>query len=99
MTGFKEIVGNISKLDVEWVCSAMGLPLNAFSGEDGLDPRYAALCSLDSLDVEACPGSGKTTLLVAKLAILANRWQPKQQGICVISHTNAARLEIGERLS
>lgn len=99
MTGFKEIVGNISKLDVEWVCSAMGLPLNAFSGEDGLDPRYAALCSLDSLDVEACPGSGKTTLLVAKLAILANRWQPKQQGLCVISHTNAARLEIGERLS
>lgn len=99
MTGLKEIVGTIFKSDVESVCSAMGLPADAFLGEDGLDPRFKVICSLDTLDVEACPGSGKTTLLVAKLAILANRWQPRQQGVCVISHTNAARLEIGERLS
>ena len=55
--------------------------------------------SLESLDIEACPGSGKTTLLVAKLAILANRWNSRRQGICVLSHTNAARSEIGERLT
>lgn len=55
--------------------------------------------SLSSLDIEACPGSGKTTLLVAKLAILANRWNSRRQGVCVLSHTNAARSEIGDRLS
>jgi len=55
--------------------------------------------SLESLDIEACPGSGKTTLLVAKLAILASRWKSRQQGVCVLSHTNAARSEIGDRLS
>ncbi|QIE30058.1 UvrD-helicase domain-containing protein [Caballeronia sp. SBC2] len=55
--------------------------------------------SFETLDVEACPGSGKTTLLVAKLAILANRWKSRRQGTCILSHTNAARLEIGDRLS
>lgn len=48
--------------------------------------------------MEACPGSGKTTLLVAKLAILARHWSSRDQGICVISHTNAARREIEKKL-
>lgn len=77
----------------------MGLPTNAFHGPAGDDPRLDVMRSLETLDIEACPGSGKTTLLVAKLAILANRWRSRAQGICVLSHTNAARSEIGERLS
>lgn len=77
----------------------MRLSPQAFCGEDGNDPRLAVMRSLETLDVEACPGSGKTTLLVAKLAILANRWKSRREGICVLSHTNAARTEIGERLS
>jgi len=51
-----------------------------------------------TLDVEACPGSGKTTLLVAKLAILARHWNAVERGICVLSHTNAARREIEKKL-
>lgn len=77
----------------------MGLPSDAFAGPDGNDPRQEAIKALSTLDVEACPGSGKTTLLVAKLAILANGWASRSQGICVLSHTNAARNEIGQRLS
>lgn len=77
----------------------MRLPLDAFCGADGADPRLGVMRSLESLDIEACPGSGKTTLLVAKLAILANRWNLRRQGVCVLSHTNAARSEIGDRLS
>ena len=50
------------------------------------------------MDIAACPGSGKTTLLVAKLAILAAKWQYRTRGICVLSHTNAARHEIETRL-
>jgi hypothetical protein len=50
------------------------------------------------MDVAACPGSGKTTLLVAKLAILASKWTHGTRGICVLSHTNAARREIETRL-
>ncbi|MBE3037709.1 MAG: UvrD-helicase domain-containing protein [Chloroflexi bacterium] len=46
---------------------------------------------MESIDVAACPGSGKTTLLVAKLAILAEKWRYSTRGICVLSHTNAAR--------
>lgn len=53
---------------------------------------------MDSIDVAACPGSGKTTLLVAKLAILAEKWQCRTRGICVLSHTNAARNEIEKHL-
>lgn len=89
----------VTDQDIEWVCSVMRLPNNAFAGKDGNDPRLSVLRSLDTLDIEACPGSGKTTLLVAKLAILANRWNSRRQGICVLSHTNAARIEIGDRLS
>jgi hypothetical protein len=89
----------ISDEEIKWVCTVMNLPADAFCGTDGDDPRLGVMRSLESLDVEACPGSGKTTLLVAKLAILANRWKSKGQGICVLSHTNAARTEIGDRLS
>jgi DNA helicase II / ATP-dependent DNA helicase PcrA len=89
----------ISDQEIEWACGVMRLPLVAFAGDDGNDPRLAVMRSLESLDIEACPGSGKTTLLVAKLAILANRWNSRRQGICVLSHTNAARTEIGDRLS
>ncbi len=85
--------------DVAWVCGVMGLPQTAFTGVDGTDPRLAALRSTETLDIEACPGSGKTTLLVAKLAILANKWPYRRQGICVVSHTNAARNEIETKLS
>ncbi|WP_256220690.1 UvrD-helicase domain-containing protein [Pseudomonas sp. P1.8] len=62
------------------------------------EPRRAFLKRLDTLDVAACPGSGKTTLVVAKLAILGRHWHSRTQGICVLSHTNAAREEIERRL-
>lgn len=88
----------ISDDDVDWVCKLMGLPADAFAGADGQDPRLPILKSLGTLDIEACPGSGKTTLLVAKLAILARRWAARGQGLCVLSHTNAARDEIAKRL-
>jgi len=58
-----------------------------------------ALKRTASCDVHACPGSGKTTLLVAKLAILASKWDWRGQGICVLSHTNVARLEVETRLA
>ena len=83
---------------MHWACQALLLPPTAFSGLDGRDPRLAILRSNDTLDIEACPGSGKTTLLVAKLAILARRWTARDQGVCVLSHTNAARREIEKRL-
>lgn len=81
----------------EDICRAsrlLGLPVDAFYGPDGSDPRQAVLKRVDSIDVAACPGSGKTTLLVAKLAILADKWRYRTRGICVLSHTNAARHEI-----
>ena len=80
--------------DIQWACRVLGLPDTAFSGDDGTDPRKDVLLCNDSLDIEACPGSGKTTLLVAKLAILARKWKSRRSGICVLSHTNAARSEI-----
>ncbi len=88
----------IADADIGWVCSVLGLPPMAFSGSDGKDPRLPVLKSAETLDVEACPGSGKTTLLVAKLAILARHWTDRQQGVCVLSHTNAARREIERQL-
>lgn len=84
----------IDEDDIQWVCGVLGLPDTAFSGDDGTDPRKEVLLCSDSLDIEACPGSGKTTLLVAKLAILARKWKSRRSGICVMSHTNAARREI-----
>lgn len=71
----------------------MGLPPDAFDGE-----RKEALKNLSTVDIQACPGSGKTTLLVAKLAILAKYWTNNKQGICILSHTNAARKEIEDKL-
>lgn len=80
--------------DIQWACQVLGLPETAFSGIDGTDPRLEVLRSLETFDIEACPGSGKTTLLVAKLAILARKWNQRRSGVCVLSHTNAARREI-----
>lgn len=91
-------VPDIDASDIEWACALLGLPVTAFSGPGGDDPRHGVLLSTESLDVEACPGSGKTTLLVAKLAILAKKWADPRCGICVLSHTNVARREIEARL-
>lgn len=85
------LVAPITDADVDWVIELMGL--------EALDePRRTFLKSMDTVDVAACPGSGKTTLVVAKLAILARHWNSRLQGICVLSHTNAAREEIEKRL-
>lgn len=88
----------ITDVDIEWVTKILDLPEKAFLGEDGTDRRGEVLKDMSSYDVSACPGSGKTTLLVAKLAILANKWNYRTNGICVLSHTNAARDEIENRL-
>ncbi|MGK0271886.1 MAG: DNA helicase-2/ATP-dependent DNA helicase PcrA [Cocleimonas sp.] len=84
--------------DIRHASQLLGLPSDAFYGPDGNDPRQSALKRMDSVDVAACPGSGKTTLLVAKLAILAKKWSSSTRGICVLSHTNAARHEIEKHL-
>jgi DNA helicase-2/ATP-dependent DNA helicase PcrA len=84
--------------DIRWASFVLNLPKNAFYGTDGNDPRQAVLKSMERIDVAACPGSGKTTLLVAKLAILAQKWRYRTRGICVLSHTNAARTEIETKL-
>lgn len=87
-----QLVAPITDADVDWVIELMGL--------EALDePRRNFLRSMDTVDLAACPGSGKTTLVVAKLAILARHWKSRMQGICVLSHTNAAREEIEKRLS
>ncbi|MCA8471908.1 UvrD-helicase domain-containing protein, partial [Burkholderia cepacia] len=85
--------------DVTWAAVLMGLGPAGFAAVEGDDSRLRAMLRLDTIDFEACPGSGKTTLLVAKLAVLAMRWPSRQQGICVLSHTNAARNEISAKLS
>ena len=84
--------------DILWAARLVGLPETAFTGFDGKDPRGMIMKSMMPMDVAACPGSGKTTLLVAKLAILANKWRHRTRGICILSHTNAARREIESRL-
>lgn len=63
------------------------------------DRQKEFLARIDSCDVQAAPGNGKTTLLVAKLALLSRTWTSRRQGVCVISHTNAARKEVEKRLS
>lgn len=65
-----------------------------FSGPN----QQAFLAAADSRDVQAAPGNGKTTLLVAKLALLSRTWLSRTQGVCVISHTNAARNEVEDKL-
>lgn len=89
----------IREEDVSWAAKLMGLGSEGFAPVEGDDSRLRAMLRLDTVDFEACPGSGKTTLLVAKLAVLAMRWPHQQQGICVLSHTNAARNEISSKLS
>ncbi len=64
-------------------------------GCDFTDPSQTNfLGRTDPCDVQAAPGNGKTTLLAAKLALLSRNWTTRQQGVCVISHTNAARTEV-----
>lgn len=92
------IAGLIREEDVGWASQLMGLGAQGFAPIDGDDSRLKAMLNLDTADFEACPGSGKTTLLVAKLAVLASRWPYRQRGLCVLSHTNAARDEIGAKL-
>lgn len=94
-----DLDGLIREADLGWASSLMGLGPDGFAPVDGDDSRMRAMMNLETADFEACPGSGKTTLLLAKLAILALRWPYLRQGICVLSHTNAARDEIGSRLS
>ena len=65
-----------------------------FSGPN----QQAFLSAVDARDVQAAPGNGKTTLLVAKLALLSRSWSSRSQGVCVISHTNAARNEVEQKL-
>lgn len=89
----------ITDSDEEWAARLLGLPASAFRGEDGQDKRSEVLRNVATIDVAACPGSGKTTLLVAKLAVLARHWPSTSQGVCVLSHTNAARREIESRLA
>lgn len=60
--------------------------------------RRDIIKNMDTIDIQAFPGSGKTTVLVAKLAILAKKWPFTNRGICILSHTNAARDEIERRL-
>lgn len=84
----------ITDADICTVSRLLKLRIDAFHGADGTDPRQNVFKSMEQLDVAACPGSGKTTLLVAKLAVLAQKWPYRTRGICVISHTNAARNEI-----
>ncbi|MGQ0280354.1 UvrD-helicase domain-containing protein [Sphingopyxis sp. Q841] len=52
------------------------------------------LAHVGACDVQAAPGNGKTTLLAAKLALLSRNWSSRRHGVCVISHTNAARTEV-----
>lgn len=99
MIGVAELLAQgVSDDEIAAACASLGLPALAFHGADGQDARLAVLRSNGSIDVAACPGSGKTTLLVAKLAILAKRWTSSASGVCVLSHTNVARLEIEKRL-
>ncbi|MGS1016140.1 UvrD-helicase domain-containing protein [Allosphingosinicella humi] len=101
MTGLfdpADLDGAIGDDDIAWAEALLGLDAGAFSGADGTDPRIEVLRAARSIDIPACPGSGKTTLLVAKLAILGRQWRYRRQGICVLSHTNVARMEIEKRL-
>lgn len=99
MIGVAELLARaVSDEDIAAACASLGLPALAFHGANGDDARLAVLRSNGSIDVAACPGSGKTTLLVAKLAILAKRWTLPASGVCVLSHTNVARLEIEKQL-
>lgn len=81
------LIPQVTEEDVEWICGAMCL-----SQIDQYRKDFLRVST--TIDVSACPGSGKTTLIVAKLAIMARNWPHRTKGICVLSHTNAAREEI-----
>ena len=91
MADAESLIPEITDEDIEWVRLLIGL--------DPFDePRCDFLKCHSTVDLSACPGSGKTTLIVAKLAILARKWPHRTKGICVLSHTNAAREQIEYRL-
>lgn len=81
----------IEDADIDGIAGFMGRDFDAADSRKILKAR-------ENLDVQAAPGSGKTTLLVAKLALLGARWPHARQGICVLSHTNVARMEVETRL-
>lgn len=91
MINAADLISSITDDDINWVCQLMNL-------QELDESRKDYLKSLTTLDVSACPGSGKTTLLVAKLAIIARKWNHPTRGLCVLSHTNVAREEIERRL-
>jgi len=69
-------------------------------GCDFTDPsQMDFLANVASCDVQAAPGNGKTTLLAAKLALLSRNWSTRRQGVCIISHTNAARTEVEDLIA
>jgi DNA helicase-2/ATP-dependent DNA helicase PcrA len=75
------------------LCSELG-------GCDFQDQNQRTFLSCEiSCDVQAAPGNGKTTLIVAKLALLSKVWKSRTEGVCVISHTNAARNEVERKLA
>ncbi|MEE3156050.1 MAG: UvrD-helicase domain-containing protein, partial [Pseudomonadota bacterium] len=57
------------------------------------------LANAAACDVQAAPGNGKTTLLAAKLALVSRNWTNTRRGVCVISHTNAARTEVEDLIA
>jgi len=63
------------------------------------ETRKKIIKNSDSLDFQAVPGSGKTTLLVTKLLLIADKWDFKNKGICVLSHTNVAKDEIYKKIN
>lgn len=77
--------------------SYVGVMMGGYSFSD--EERSFVIKHLRTSDVQACPGSGKTTALAAKLIILASKLPDNHAGICVLSHTNAAREEISKHLS
>lgn len=73
---------------------------NELGGCDFTHPSQTHfLAKVDACDVQAAPGNGKTTLLAAKLALLSRNWSTRTQGVCVVSHTNAARTEVEELIA
>lgn len=60
--------------------------------------RINIIKNLTNQSFHAVAGSGKTTLIAFKLALLLQKWSYKNQGICVLSHTNVAKNIIIEEL-
>jgi DNA helicase-2/ATP-dependent DNA helicase PcrA len=85
------ILPDISDADVDEAARLWDLKFDA--------ERRAVLRCMSTTDIRACPGSGKTTLLVAKLGMLAAKWPYRHKGMCILSHTNAARDEVQKKLA